>query len=99
MIRRVESVLVLDDGRYVMRQLSVVRAISLEIDCGCWRKGHDRPQLFDVIICLDRRSGDQAFVRAHGDHAFRAMDMAGPIVVSVDRIFTPEENGNGKQEQ
>jgi hypothetical protein len=88
--RRLEKVLVDLAGRTEVRQLLVVRAIELGIDCGCYKYGH-HPKSFTVIYCYDPTTqSDSCYVRANGEHAFRTIDIAGPITVSCDTIYSPD---------
>ena len=87
--RKLEHVTVVDsEGKQRSLELLVVRAVSLVIDCGCYRYGHT-PRHFTVIFTYSRELGDGAFVRADGEHYFRPMDISGPVSLEIERIYTP----------
>jgi hypothetical protein len=80
-----EQVCLLDEHRnYVSVSLEVERVIDIKVDCGCWQKGHSVGHLFQVLVT---RGG--AYIRAEGDHAYRAIDMQGPITISIEKVFRP----------
>lgn len=81
---RLEQVQVRDeDGNQRIVEIIVQRVLSVCVDCGCYPHG-GRANNFEIII-----TPGGAYVRSIGEHAFRELDVAGPITLSIERVYVP----------
>lgn len=79
-----QTFLIVEDGEYVRIDLPVERVIDVHVDCGCFLPKHNVGRVFELAF-----TGRHCFVRAKGDLIFRQADMASPITVTVEKVYTP----------